>query len=706
MTEQEFLIHSFRKNFEESKNKNIVIYGISNNTKIILDEFKEYNILGLMDGYQTEGELYGKKILSQQEVLSLKTDIIVIVARASSTKIVFKRISDFCTKNDIKIYDVNGNDLLKKLGTITEDSEYFKKNSKDLLGEIDSHDVISFDIFDTLIMRKVLFPADVFEMVEKRMDHEKCKGFEFAKSRVLAEMQLLSGSYPTFESIYNNLQKNVGLLDSEKKYLMELEFQIEKEVLIKREKMLEIYNYALKMDKEVYLVSDMYLTKDKMEEILSRLNITGYRDIIISCEYGTMKTQGLFGVLKNRIENKTCLHIGDNFEADILSARENNIDAYEIKSARDMLMLSSYRELFDNTETLSKRTMSGLFISKAFNDPFILYSSDGRKKVVEYDEFGYLFVAPIISEFLSWFIKNMEKTDYTKILFLARDGYLLEKLYLIAKDYYKKATLPEAVYFLTSRIACIAATMYGENDIKKAVEIGYDGTSEELLKSRFLLRDFEIIKDKEGNAEEFIAGHYENILKRSSDLRENYLEYGEKMGITREDKLAVFDLAASGTCQLCLMDIFKNRMDGYYFVNIKDDNKRKEALNINSLYKIDTWFSKEAFICESYILLESILTSKDPSLQEFEKMGVPIFVNEKRTFEQLEDISRIQKAITDYYIDYLELGLFEEENINLADKILSFVQTKYTDVSEISMIKDRLHDEFFNRTYSFGDILD
>ena len=130
MTEQEFLIHSFRKNFEESKNKKIVIYGISNNTKIILDEFKEYNILGLMDGYQTEGELYGKKILSSKEVLSLGTEIIVIVARASSTKIVFKRISDFCTKNDIKIYDVNGNDLLKKLGTITEDSEYFKKNSK------------------------------------------------------------------------------------------------------------------------------------------------------------------------------------------------------------------------------------------------------------------------------------------------------------------------------------------------------------------------------------------------------------------------------------------------------------------------------------------------------------------------------------------------------------------------------------------------
>ena len=35
---------------------------------------------------------------------------------------------------------------------------------------IDVHDVISFDIFDTLLMRTVLDPTDVFEIVEKRAE--------------------------------------------------------------------------------------------------------------------------------------------------------------------------------------------------------------------------------------------------------------------------------------------------------------------------------------------------------------------------------------------------------------------------------------------------------------------------------------------------------------------------------------------------------
>lgn len=708
MTEQEFLIRSFRSNFEELKNKKIVIYGISPNTKIIVDEFPEYNILGLMDGYQTEGELYGKKIISYDEVIELGADMIVIIARASSTKIIFKRISNFCVENDIKLYDVNGANLIKKLGVNVEDSEYFKIRESSLINEIDNHDIISFDIFDTLLMRKVLFPADVFELVEKNIEREIAFPTSFPKERMLAEYQLLSGPYPNFDMIYDNLQKNTGISDLEKEYLKELEYSIEKKVLIKRKKMVEMYQYALAKNKKVYLVSDMYLAKERMEKILTSYEITGYEDLIISCEYGTTKSQDLFNVLKAAVGNKSCIHIGDNYDADILSAKLHDMDAFEIKSGRDMLLISTYKDLMDNTEKLSERNFTGLFTAKAFNDPFSLYGSEGRLKVWEYGMFGYLFVAPLISEFMTWFIEKVSQKNYTKILFLARDGYLIDKLYCMAKDRKKNITLPEAVYFLTSRIACVAATRYEENDIKKAVEIGYDGTIDELIKRRFLLDDSEIhpYLEDEYEQDEYISKHHDKVIRRSEELRKNYYKYWVKKGMKSDDVIAVFDLAASGTCQLCLQDIFNKNMDGYYFVNIKDDNERKQSMNIDSLFKIDTWFSKEAFICESYILLESIITSADPSLQEFDCKGEPIFVHEKRNKEQLNNISVIQDSIKEYYKEYLELGMDEGANIKLADKILSFVQTHFTDFNNISIMKDQLQDEFFNRSYSFSDILD
>ena len=40
--------------------------------------------------------------------------------------------------------------------------------NKALKRKIDSVDVVSFDIFDTLILRKVSEPSDVFDLVERK----------------------------------------------------------------------------------------------------------------------------------------------------------------------------------------------------------------------------------------------------------------------------------------------------------------------------------------------------------------------------------------------------------------------------------------------------------------------------------------------------------------------------------------------------------
>ena len=39
----------------------------------------------------------------------------------------------------------------------------------ELIHAISEHEIISFDVFDTLIMRKTLYPEDVFEIVQNRL---------------------------------------------------------------------------------------------------------------------------------------------------------------------------------------------------------------------------------------------------------------------------------------------------------------------------------------------------------------------------------------------------------------------------------------------------------------------------------------------------------------------------------------------------------
>ena len=708
MTEKEFLIQSFENNFAKYRDKKVVIYGISNSTKIILDNC-DYPILGLMDGQRTKGTLYGKKILSCENVVNLKVDMIVVVARAASVKIVAVRIASFCKENHIELYDVNGNDLLKKYECISIDDDYFHVDKANLIEEISKHDIISFDIFDTLVMRKVLYPADVFILVEQRITKTLSRKIDFPRERTDAEYKLLSGPYPSIDMIYDSFRRATGLTEEEAAYLKELELSIEEEVIVPRREMVDVFQYACENAKEVHLISDMYITRARMDRILKNCGIVGYRDLLISCEFGTMKTQHLFEEFKKMTRGKAYLHIGDNEEADIQCARKNGMDAFFVASARHMLSISTYREILKFDHAFSSRVMIGLFTEKIYNDPFALYQSCGKPKVQQPYDIGHQFVAPLVSAFIHWLIRQLEKSSYDKLLFLARDGFILEKLYNWAiKERCGDHRYPDGTYFLTSRIACIAATLYEEKDILRGISIGYDGSPEWLLKNRFLLEPEDIIRYNADtdDAEEFILRHKEKIFTVSQEKRAAYKQYIGKMGIKPWDAIAMVDFAASGTCQRCLQELIQTDCDGYYFIHIRPDDERNKTIKVNSLYKINSWFKKDAFICESYIVLESILSSYDPSLKGFNAQGDPVFIGETRDQNRMENLRQIQQGITDYFKQYWTLAGCDQPEADTADRILSFIRNSYTDIGSVSILNDALNDEFFNRTYQFNDILE
>ena len=707
MTEEEFLIHSFKNNFDKYHNKRIVIYGISKSTKIILDNC-DYPILGLMDGQRTNGKLYGKRILSCDDVVQMKTEMIVVVARTASVKIITARIAKFCEENHIELFDINGNDLRKVFENTLVSNDYFDVDKACLLKEIDIHDIISFDIFDTLLMRKVLYPEDVFTLVEQRITKELSKKINFPQERVDAERKLLSEPYPDIDMIYASFRDATGLTREDADYLKELELAIEEEVIVPRYEMVQAFQYACKKTKEVYLISDMYITKDRMRRILKKCGIVGYQDVLISCEYGTMKTQRLFEEFRKMTKGGTYLHIGDNEEADIQYARKHGIDTFFVASARHMLSISTYRDILELDHSFSSRIMIGTFAEKIFNNPFVLYKSCGKPKVRQPYDIGYLFVAPLVSSFIHWLIQEFEKKSYDKVLFLARDGYILEKLYNWAiNESCGSHRYPAGIYFLTSRIAGIAATLYDEQDILRGVSIGHDGSPEWLLKNRFLLEPDDIIQYDADAAdmEEVVLQHKDKILAVSKEQRTSYKKYISQVGIQPTDAIAAVDFAASGTCQRCLQDLTEADMDGYYFIHIRSEDERYKKLNINSLYKISSWFKNEAFICESYIVLESILSSYDPSLKGFNSHGDPVFIKECRDKNRMENLRQMQQGITDYFKQYWTLTRRELSETDTADKLLSFIRNCYTDLGSISILNDALQDDFFNRKYQFSDIL-
>ena len=80
---------------------------------------------------------------------------------------------------------------------------------------------------------------------------------------------------PSIDEIYDNLMKQNKLSKKEMESLKELEINLEKEYLIPRKEVLNLYNEILKMGKKIILVSDMYLTSKIISDILEK---NGYKN--------------------------------------------------------------------------------------------------------------------------------------------------------------------------------------------------------------------------------------------------------------------------------------------------------------------------------------------------------------------------------------------------------------------------------------------
>ena len=72
-----------------------VFYGTGKAAQYILEAFPGYPVIGLLDGYKVEGEVYGKPVLSL-DMLSGQDVSILLLARKASEKVIYQRISGFC----------------------------------------------------------------------------------------------------------------------------------------------------------------------------------------------------------------------------------------------------------------------------------------------------------------------------------------------------------------------------------------------------------------------------------------------------------------------------------------------------------------------------------------------------------------------------------------------------------------------------------
>ena len=683
------------KRFHRYKDSKIAVYGLGAETERVLEEIgQKFQIIGLLDGYRDTGDLFGRPIISMEQAIDAGVKLILVAARPGSCKAIAKRIGSLCVEKQIDLFDVRGKNLCKIQKSVYDFSGQAGMTKQELWREIEGADVVSFDLFDTLLMRQVLFPADVFELVDDRLRQRGILLEGFSEKRMRSEKELSKYRAPTLTEIYSFMKETYDLSDLKPEETALLEWQTDCELIVPRKEVCEILETAKKMGKRVYVVSDSYYSRDQIIGLLERCKIRKDLDVFVSCEYGTGKTQELFERFKEVAQGKSYLHVGDDIVADVESAQRNGIKAVQLYSGMELLELCGYMGLWDDMDSLSARIKIGMFVANLFNSPFQFETEEKRIKVYRAFDMVYLFFAPVICDFVIWLYRQVKKEKLETIFFCARDGYLMKRLY----D--ELGTNIKSVYFLTSRTAAIGAGMETEADLGYVEKMKFSGNLKEHLWQRFGIE----IKESEdvGGGSARLSDYSREILEAAVKKRRGYKAYISSLKLNTGE-IAFFDFVAKGTSQMYLGRLVPNHLKGFYFLQLDRREMEKYELDIVPFYKEEE--RESSIIFDDYYILETLLTAPTASVTGFEENGQPVYGKETRSRENIACFEEAQEGIWKYFTTYLAICPKEKMKTEkrLDEIFLSLLHQM--EILEKRFLDLKVEDPFFNRTTEVMDLV-
>lgn len=406
-------------------------------------------------------------------------------------------------------------------------------------------DIVSFDIFDTLILRPIERPIDLFMMTGKKLGI-----MDFFNLRIEAEKAAREQRWAkygnrevTIDDIYEIIEQRTGI---DKTTGIQAEFETEYDLCYANPYMLRSYELLKEQGKQLILISDMYFERNLLEKILEKCGYTGYSDLFVSCEYNCGKADGkLYEVVKNKYQGKRIVHIGDNAASDIQKAREHGITPYYYKNVNEAGQ--AYRA--DGMSLLVGSAYKGMVNGKLYN---------GLGQYTPYFEYGYTYGGMYVLGYCSWIADFCRKREIDKVLFLARDGYIYQKVFKklhtgIDHEYVYWSRIPAAMLsvhidkknFLDNFVYQKAGNKLVKTDIHTLFSgIGLEAFEKYLPEYR--LSEYSILDDSNANiVAELISRHWEEVrivMERTTEKTAEYLR--SVIGGSR--KIAIVDVGWTG----------------------------------------------------------------------------------------------------------------------------------------------------------------
>lgn len=461
-----------------------------------------------------------------------------------------------------------------------------------LAHKVDDETFFSFDLFDTIVTRRTCLPNGIFSLMQKELKLNPAYDFfgdyikeNFFKIRVQAQDFLLTffcsenNREISIEKIYDFFLDNGYVKNKqERDLLLDLELHTELKNILPIHKNIDEVTSLIKSGKNVAIITDTYFSIGFLRQLLnSAAPELNNIKIYASSFYGKTKRHGdiwEFVKIREKIEYTNWVHMGDNWAVDC-----------DIPTK-----LGIFTKLYVPYPYMD---WENIIYSNANNPDFQLAIGAARYTLIEKQFFndkyliGAAYAGCMLLPYVSFLIDHAIAHDISDLYFIARDGYLLEKIAKIILSN-KKCDI-KTHYIYGSRAAWRCSTFndkqpnfsyvfdefWLKNTLSKFAErlhisvqnlIRYLPTKYASINVEKCLKQNEISAIKkclleQRDFKEFIIDENKKRIERVKEYFTQEIDFSKNF--------AFVDLQGTGTTQTCLAqllkDLYAKKIKTYYF---------------------------------------------------------------------------------------------------------------------------------------------
>lgn len=484
--------------------------------------------------------------------------------------------------------------------------------------------LLSIDIFDTLIWRKLPTPADLFLLLGKKLKHENwlkeaicAENFPALRSQAeqlarlkKANLQGNETAEVTLREIYwcmhglfhqitieEMVEGKKGLIDeSDVDDLVNLEVAFEKQCVQLDWNIVQLIHEAQSKQVPVVLVSNTYFDTAQLEQFLDRPDpitsnpfLPQINKIYPSCEYGVSKQDGLFKYLLQdySVEPKQVLHVGDHPEYDMQVPCAIGMHAVHYPKFSDQLLQVIEREWPQND--LKSRTQwldptEGDFGLTTMRSQLEHQEIDLNKVDAFLWRYGATVLGPILTGFIHWIYTRCQMMQATQPLCLMREGRFYAQLIQNYSSYFPQHQLEPKELWVSRRFltfACIFqatkeelfSLIYRHPAVPYTVgsfcaELNVDIQKDKKIGKYANVRLDSLFIESEQLREDLVHilstndSYRERMMIQAADRRHRYLKYlSTVVDLSTSKALTLVDVGWVGTTQAALQAILA--IEGY-----------------------------------------------------------------------------------------------------------------------------------------------